>query len=145
MKAVTPNNQTKPENNQDMFDRACERLLRHFDSGRCAIAGRCVYRARADDNGMTCCVVGYVLPDWVGIMPSEVFNGYYVGALQGSLPGFVDWMINVNMDLVRRLQTIHDDEENWFTPSTMHLKLAALASERSLVMKYDKEGVCLTS
>lgn len=131
------NNQTPPKNNQDVFDRACERLLTHFDWGRSIAVpdAPCSYRiARHDKEGVAqvtnCCVVGYMIPDWPEIMPTGSLRMTGVPTLFERLDKARAWFQNVDTFLLNDLQTLHDSASSWLSQRHM------LASLQSLAMRY---------
>ena len=137
MPEVVYNNQEPPVNNQDAFDRACERLLVHFDLGRSnpfalnrGGGSTCVYRLPSPDDKtkiINCCVVGYMLPDFEGIMPAGEFNEASAYDLVAGDSDARAWFANVSEALLSQLQRIHDAEDNWVSRSQMYLMLDMFA------------------
>lgn len=128
------NNDKPIESDQDLFDRACERLLEHFDWGICGEGdGTCYYRAVETSGEMNCCVVGYVIPDWPDIMPDATLNDEDVTTLLVSGEEPKVWFKGVaTQALLSELQTVHDSIEVWHNVEIMADDLWALAKPRGL-------------
>ncbi len=137
---TTPfNNTTPPKDNQDAFDRACERLLTHFELGRSVIvrgpmiSDACVYRAY-DHRGSikNCCVVGYMIPDW----PELLVNGNplvcSVISMRRAIKDSIIWFSAVDPLLLSQLQQVHDVESAWDSPAIMYQRLVEVADRWKL-------------
>ncbi len=136
------NNEKPPVSNQDAFDRACERLILHFDQPRSVPfrGDACVYReADTEGNIINCCVIGYMIPDWPEIMPGAVCNTEAIAFIMDG--DYVDeWFANVQVRVLSDLQSVHDMAENWRSKETMKEILLMVASEHGLVFDERRFG-----
>lgn len=105
------NNKTRPKNNQDAFNRVYERLITHANFGKCESDSEgCQYR-RGDGNA---CAIGYMISDKMAKKLDITLNYsslYAAGFIRTAIRDFKDvrdWFVNVDIDLLNKLQEIHD-------------------------------------
>lgn len=130
-------------NMQDAFDRVCERLITHFDYGKCVTKfGYCSYRNTEGNS----CAIGYLLPDDMAIKASgTVYGLLYPGSDIGKhlIPNFKFIASYANTTALeqwtkfyRDLQRVHDIMYNCGI-DTMKNELKYIALDHGLVFKYD--------
>jgi hypothetical protein len=109
-------NETRPESNQDMFNR----VYQHFvieKNPRCGVGGgpigvnKCYYRYHG--NG---CAIGCVLPDRLAKISDNLTNQFPDTAIATAIkrPSVKNWLKNVDLSLMIELQKIHDDNFHAF-------------------------------
>ena len=138
------NNQSPPKDNQEAFDRACERLLGLIDVPRCydMDANRCVYRKMDGDKIVNCCVVGYMLPDFPCLRPASELHTANVLGLKLRSPAVAEWLGQVSMQMLTSLQSVHDNTESWLSREAMESRLRDVAVHYGLKFQWkDKEDV----
>lgn len=111
---------------QEIFDEVATKLLAQKYRSYDMDVG-CVYRG---PNGNKC-AVGHLIPDdmyrrWMDLDPLMYGSG--VQSLVERRNEYLPPYFKDNVELLSRLQRVHDEEENWLNREVMAKKLADVAS-----------------